>query len=179
MRTDSMLTRGGHAGPAMPLPPPRVRRVLVEVLGKSCRRVEVGTGRSLRVSLGQRETEPQHGRLLAHGQWELRTWDADWRILAAGDVLFGSGDAGGDAAAANKLLKRLQPGVATGWRLRSRATVGLAFDSGLEIEILRVCRGPGEWFHLFGPAQRYLELAGAGRWTMGFSDQPWPAARPD
>ncbi|HET9785397.1 MAG TPA: hypothetical protein VFP94_10640, partial [Terriglobales bacterium] len=57
---------------------------------------------------------------------------------------------------------------------RSQATIGLAFDSGMEFEILRVCRGPGEWFHLFGPTQRYVELAGAGRWTTGFSDQPWP-----
>jgi hypothetical protein len=161
----------------MPLPPARVRQVLLEVLGKQCRRVRVGTGRSLRVSLGQTEAEPQGGRLLAHGEWELRTWDADWRVLAGGELLFGSGDAEKDPPAANKLLKGLQPGKVVGWRLRSRCSIGLAFDSGMEIELLRVCRGPGEWFHLFGPAQRYVELAGTGRWTTGFSDQPWPATR--
>lgn len=174
MQTDSMLSRGGHASPAMPALPATVRRLLLEVLGKTCWRVQVGTGRSLRVSLGHKDSEPKDGRLLAHGEWELRTWDADWRLLARGELLFGSGDAEKDIPAANKLLKGLNPGAASGWRLRSNATVGLEFDSGLEIEFLRVCRGSGEWFHLFGPAQRYVELAGGGQWTTGFSDRPWP-----
>lgn len=140
---------------------------LMNLTGKACCRQRVGRMRTL--SLGFGEKIP-HGnpRLVDgfHGEWELGTYSAAWRIIRDEKILCGSQDVVDSLSELDVRLGKIEIGRIESVCLASRFDVRVSLDGNMHIDFFGADSGDDEIFHIFCPDGLYLAYSILGGWKV-------------
>lgn len=152
--------------------PRAVRATVASMVGKRCWRKEIGEHRSLSLGFGCEVHRKTSFGERVYGEWEAGTYSASWRVLRGGEVVCGSGDEIEGRVSVNHVLAAIEFGELLSIAVPP-GVVRLRFETGVVVEFFRVRSDSSEWFHVFCPANVFVELRGRGSWTVGPSNKPW------
>ncbi len=147
----------------------KAKRLLDELVGKSCTLQRVGSDRSLFLGFG----EIDRARTVPHAGTEIGTYDCAWRICQNGKVICGRNDPVDDVKELQEMLSSVDLGEFRSISLISEYDVRIQFSTGKTVDVLCTVSGDDEVVHVFFPENEVLVFQPEHGWRFGRSDQPW------
>lgn len=149
-----------------------IKKILKTLIGKKPSYVRVGNFRSLSIGFGRMIKSKDDRKKFDYAEWDVGSYRSFWRILDGNRILFLK-DAEHDVNSLNEAVNGIEFGNLLGFEMLTPIDVRLKFDSGVQIDFIAAIQDEDEYFHVFCPENKYIELAPGGIWTIGKSNMSW------
>lgn len=149
--------------------PPEIYAKLRSMLGQSISSVFV-RGKRLCIGFGRLS----EATTIAHGEWEIGTYECSWRIVQKSRVTCASNDPVDTPTELEEALKACDLGEFSGMQPLSEFDTRFLFTRG-SVDILCTISDEDELLHIFLPEKEVATLSVSEGWMLGRSDRPWSA----
>jgi hypothetical protein len=152
----------------------KMRLLIQPLIGLRCCRKQIGYRRSLSVGFGKKIP---HDNLKArdrfYGEWEIMTYDSEWRVIRDGVILCASHDTTtsldpNHPPDLDRAFQRIPFGRLSSIRKKNTWDMKITFDSGISIDLFGAASHgkDGDFFHIFCPWGKCISIDthSKGKW---------------
>ena len=157
------------SGGLVPHIPPEINAKLQSMLGRSISSLFV-RGKRLCIGFGRMS----EATTIAHGEWEIGTYECSRRIVQESRVTCASNDPVDTPTELEEALKACDLGEFSGIQPLSEFDTRFVFTGG-NVDILCTISDEDELLHIFLPEKEVVTLSVSEGWILGRSDRPWRA----
>lgn len=151
-----------------------IENTIKNMLGKGCCRKRVGRMNSLSLGFGEKIFHGKNNLPDSYyGEWEIGTYIASWRIMHAGKIICGSNDEVDSFCELHEKLEKIAIGRITNIFLITEYDIRVEFENEICVDVMPASSEDDEYFHVFCPANLYVERSIVGGWKIGKSNEPW------
>lgn len=147
--------------------PSDINKKLQSIVGQSISTIFV-RGKRLCIGFG----EVSKATTIAHGEWEVGTYDCSWRVVRDNRVVCASNDAIDIPSELEDSLKACDLGEFVGVMQLSELDTRFIFTHG-NLDILCTISDDDEILHVFFPDKEVATLSVSEGWVLGRSDRGW------